>query len=87
VVTSLYTISTVHPTKRGSVWKHFFAAVLCCTGFVVLKLLDHHLAAVHDVFKIASGHFWSKWCDIGQILFVMLFFEELSIALEKPKKL
>jgi hypothetical protein len=53
----------------------FIYAVASCTAFVVLKLLDHHLATQHPGFKIVSGHFLSKLGDIGQIYFALKFFE------------
>ncbi|XP_005094422.1 transmembrane protein 187 [Aplysia californica] len=59
----------------------FFLALLSCSGFVILKLLDHQLPFLFCGFKYVSGHFLSKICDIYQIYFVNDFF--LDITLEK----
>lgn len=53
----------------------YVKALLCCAGFVVLKLADHWLAAhVPSLFTILSGHFWSKIADFMQIHYVCKFF-------------
>lgn len=58
---------------------YFFLAVISCSGFVILKLLDLELPKVHWIFSYVSGHFLSKICDIFQIhytnefLFSMIF--------------
>lgn len=54
--------------------QYIVLAILSCTGFVVLKLLDHHLVELHWIFSYISGHFLSKICDILQFHFVNEFF-------------
>jgi hypothetical protein len=51
----------------------FVAALLCCLGFVFLKLGDFWLAGFAP-FQRLTGHFWSKVCDALQIHFVLVFF-------------
>ena len=63
--------------------KYLIFAILCCFGFVVLKLYDHHLSKRHWFFKRISGHFLSKICDILQIHFVAEFFLELLVKKTK----
>ncbi|GFO44055.1 transmembrane protein 187 [Plakobranchus ocellatus] len=58
-----------------------YQALLSCSGFVFLKLFDHRLVQVSSVFKVVSGHFLSKICDIYQIHLVNNFF--LDLTLEK----
>lgn len=52
----------------------FFKAVICCIGFVGLKLLDETLAEWSTFFMYLSGHFWSKIADFLQIHYACLFF-------------
>lgn len=52
----------------------FFKAVICCIGFVGLKLLDETLAEWSIFFTYLSGHFWSKIADFLQIHYACLFF-------------
>ena len=59
--------------------RYFLYALVCCCGFVGLKLADHHLAGF-TVFQRFTGHFWSKVCDIAQIHFVARFFQHLSLG-------
>ena len=61
--------------------QYFALAILNCTGFVVLKLLDHHLPGVHWIFSYVSGHFLSKICDVLQLHYVNEFF--FAMALNK----
>lgn len=56
----------------------FICAILCCTGFVILKLLDLHLAKIHPFFTKVSGHFLSKIADFLQIHYVSKFFMALT---------
>ncbi|OWF35098.1 transmembrane protein 187-like [Mizuhopecten yessoensis] len=58
--------------------KPFLCALLSCTGFVVLKLLDLHLSSLHPVFTKVSGHFLSKVGDVLQIHYVNKFFMALT---------
>ena len=58
-----------------------YQALLSCSGFVLLKLFDHRLVQVSSLFRIISGHFLSKICDIYQIHLVNNFF--LDLTLEK----
>lgn len=53
---------------------NFVMAVLSCSGFVILKVLDLYLPKVHWVFYYLSGHFLSKICDILQVHYVNEFF-------------
>jgi len=51
-------------------------AVVCCAGFVALKLADWHL--VHQLpmpFAVFSGHFWSKIADFMQFHYACQFLE------------
>lgn len=57
----------------------FVWALICCVGFVVLKLLDLELPKMNQVFEKLSGHFLSKIADIFQIYFVNRYFEILSV--------
>ncbi|XP_062377330.1 transmembrane protein 187 [Sardina pilchardus] len=52
--------------------RYLVFAVLSCSGFVVLKLLDLSLAH-HWLFQNLTGHFWSKICDILQFHFSFCF--------------
>ncbi|KAM4750404.1 transmembrane protein 187 [Anableps anableps] len=52
-------------------------AMLFCTGFVVLKLLDHWLAR-HWIFQRLTGHFWSKVCDVLQFHYSFCFLTALT---------
>ena len=62
-------------------------AIVSCSGFVVLKLADHRLAALcPSFFTIFSGHFWSKVADFMQIHYTCQFFSEaLQIKLVKSR--
>lgn len=59
-------------------------AVLCCAGFVGLKLLDHWLARFW-VFQRVTGHFWSKVCDVLQFHFSFCFLTTLTQIEHKAK--
>lgn len=52
----------------------FIMSLLCCAGFVGLKLLDLELPKVHQIFTKISGHFLSKIADIYQIHYVNKYF-------------
>jgi hypothetical protein len=53
----------------------YIKALLCCAGFVLLKLADHLLASqLPSLFTVFSGHFWSKVADFMQIHYVCKFF-------------
>jgi len=68
-------ISSLHilTTSFRIVWLSFTSAVLCCFGFVFLKVYDHEFTC--SIFSwTLSGHFWSKLCDALQIHFVAEFF-------------
>ncbi|KAL3851843.1 hypothetical protein ACJMK2_015545 [Sinanodonta woodiana] len=58
----------------------FIGAILCCAGFVGLKLIDLELPSYHPIFKLISGHFLSKVCDIYQVHFVNKFFYSITLA-------
>jgi len=54
----------------------FFRAVVCCAGFVSLKLADWHLARLFPIpFAIFTGHFWSKVADFMQAHYSFQFLE------------
>ena len=65
--------------------KYVTLAVLCCVGFVVLKIYDIELGRKHWIFKRISGHFLSKICDVLQIHFVAEFFLKLLTKQVKVK--
>ncbi|XP_041640923.1 transmembrane protein 187 [Cheilinus undulatus] len=52
-------------------------ALLSCSGFVLLKLLDLPLAR-YRMFQRFTGHFWSKVCDAAQIHFSLCFLTEMT---------
>ena len=60
-------------------------ALLCCSGFVGLKLLDHTLAEMHPYFSVLSGHFWSKVADALQFHFVITFFLSILKTVRERK--
>ncbi|KAL2097363.1 hypothetical protein ACEWY4_006570 [Coilia grayii] len=62
--------------------RHLVFAVLSCTGFVVLKLLDLSLAQ-NWLFRNLTGHFWSKVCDILQFHFSFCFLTGLNTKVMK----
>jgi len=49
----------------------FIKALLCCAGFVILKVLDLPLAQYWTP-NVVSGHFLSKLCDVGQMYYVVV---------------
>jgi len=49
----------------------FIKGLLCCAGFVILKVLDLPLAAYWTP-NVVSGHFLSKVCDVGQMYYVVV---------------
>lgn len=57
--------------------RHLVLALLSCAGFVLLKLLDHHLAQ-YRLFQRFTGHFWSKVCDVLQFHFSFCFLTRLT---------
>uniref|UniRef100_UPI0037E991B8 transmembrane protein 187 n=1 Tax=Semicossyphus pulcher TaxID=241346 RepID=UPI0037E991B8 len=61
----------------GRTRRYLLLAVLSCSGFVVLKLLDLQLAR-YQVFQRLTGHFWSKVCDVLQIHFSVCFLTALT---------
>ncbi|XP_070558888.1 transmembrane protein 187-like [Ptychodera flava] len=63
----------------------FVCAVVCCSGFVFLKLADHYLASFL-LFRYLTGHFWSKVCDFLQIHFVCQFFFNIDKSLRSIRK-
>ncbi|XP_076099776.1 transmembrane protein 187-like [Mytilus galloprovincialis] len=56
----------------------FVMSILCCAGFVGLKLIDLDLPKVHPIFTKISGHFLSKIADIYQIHYVNMYFFALT---------
>jgi len=65
--------------------RSFLLALLSCSGFVVLKLLDHTLVAYWP-FHMLTGHFWSKICDFMQIHYVLQFFKQIATT-DKASKI
>jgi len=62
----------------------YWMAVVCCAGFVILKLLDHTLAAWAPLpFAYLTGHFWSKIADFLQIHYICMFFIHSSFSEKK----
>lgn len=57
--------------------RYLLLAVLSCSGFVGLKLLDHWLAR-YWLFQRFTGHFWSKVCDALQFHYSFCFLTALS---------
>ena len=54
----------------------FFRAVVCCAGFVSLKLADWDLARLLPIpFTVFTGHFWSKIADFMQAHYSCQFLE------------
>ncbi|XP_028999892.1 transmembrane protein 187 [Betta splendens] len=78
VALALYEAVRVHATRGDARTRtHLALAALSCAGFVVLKLLDHWLAA-WPLFQRFSGHFWSKVCDVLQFHFSFCFLTALG---------
>ncbi|XP_010989759.3 transmembrane protein 187 isoform X1 [Camelus dromedarius] len=71
--------------RRGSPSSGMYLAlgVLCCLGFVVLKLYDHQLAQ-WCLFQRLTGHFWSKVCDMLQFHFAFLFLTNVNACRRHP---
>lgn len=65
-------------------FRYLVLAVLCCAGFVVLKLLDHWLAQFW-LFQRVTGHFWSKVCDVLQFHYSFCFLTTLTQITHKAK--
>lgn len=66
---AVYKRNPTHTTQAA-----FIKGVICCAGFVVLKLLDETLAEWSVFFTYLSGHFWSKIADFLQVHYTCLFF-------------
>ncbi|KAF7212996.1 transmembrane protein 187 [Nothobranchius furzeri] len=82
VALALYKGGRVQLTHgNGHTAGYLLLATLSCTGFVVLKLLDHWLARFW-LFQRLTGHFWSKVCDVLQFHFSFCF---LTIMTEKAQ--
>jgi len=80
--------ATVVYRRLPTVTSHdaFHKAVICCAGFVFLKLLDYRLAGIlPSVFTYLSGHFWSKIADFLQIHYVCVFFSNCKQSADKHK--
>ena len=59
---------------------------LFCAGFVILKLTDHRLARLHQLFGTLSSHFVSSFCDVLQIHCVNLFFYNICLSISATRK-
>lgn len=69
-------------------WRLFTAYLLLnlsTLGFVFLKIFDHELAGVHEIFQIITGHFLSKICDFLQIHFALDSFFTIELQCAKKK--
>lgn len=80
IVFAVYGAVTIYrkfPIKEAQ--QPFVWALICCIGFVVLKLLDLELPKINQMFEKISGHFLSKIADIFQIYFVNKYFEVLTL--------
>ncbi|KAH9504998.1 hypothetical protein Btru_061369 [Bulinus truncatus] len=65
--------------KAADCMTSFYLAIVFCSGFVALKLLDNYLVNMFMVFRYISGHFLSKICDVAQIACVNNFFFDLTL--------
>lgn len=75
IVAAVYCgIVVYQANRRRETLSAFLKAVLCCAGFVCLKLLDGSLAQSSFFFRYLSGHFWSKIADFLQIHYACQFF-------------
>ena len=63
----------------------FIKALLCCVGFVVLKVLDLPLADYWSP-NVLSGHFLSKLCDVGQMYYVVKLVNSWDLNKIKAEK-
>lgn len=62
--------------QRRQLSAAFTRALLCCVGFVALKLADWYLVRQLPMpFAVLSGHFWSKIADFMQAHFACRFLE------------
>ena len=75
----------MYPSKAAM--RAFVMAILCCMGFVFLKVNDHRLGRYHPFFRILSGHFWSKIADFMQIHFVCAFFYRITLTMNGKIKI
>jgi len=83
VSTSFIPLSKMSFDRR--LLKPFLFAILSCSAFVILKVLDHHLAK-YFFFQKFTGHFWSKIADVLQVHFVLVFLEKYYELLESEKQ-
>ena len=68
--------STATELNRERQLAAFIRAVVCCAGFVLLKLADWYLAHQLPIpFAVFSGHFWSKIADFMQTHYACQFLE------------
>ena len=65
--------------------RHLLLALVSCSGFVGLKLLDHWLAR-YALFQCVTGHFWSKVCDVLQFHFSFCLLTCLTERAQARKK-
>lgn len=80
-------LKLTYDTRNKKLITVWIKVMLSCFGFVALKLLDHELTHVHDVFKYISGHFISKICDCLQFhyAFEFIFTHQMSVFNMKHK--
>lgn len=87
VALALYSAARVqHAAGDRRTRRYFLLAALNCGGFVVLKLLDHWLAAHFWFFRRFTGHFWSKVCDVLQFHFSFCFLNTLTHQAEEASR-
>jgi len=69
-----------HVYRKPSLRWPFITAVSACCGFIVMKQLDLVLAELYaPLFRLFSGHFFSKLCDALQLHLVLNFFYRYCI--------
>lgn len=76
--------SVLFTFRKKASFRYFVMSILCCGGFLFLKLSDHYLPTIHPLFFYLSGHFWSKIADFLQFHYVSSFFA--SVVREKRIK-
>ena len=84
-VISGWRIYRMYPSSKAL--RSVALGILCCIGFVGLKLADPHLGKFHPFFRVLSGHFWSKIADFMQIHYVCQFFLYITWEMNERKSL
>lgn len=85
VLLAVYKAAGVQQTHGDARTRRYFVlALLSCSGFVFLKLLDLPMAR-YRIFQRFTGHFWSKICDVMQMHFSFCFLTNLRSRTRKTK--